>query len=106
MCRLGLVSWILLAACALSVLMLRATLHSLSRLQQEAIVPASVRRADERVLNFASSYVVPIVIALFGGIEATRLGRPLVLVALMALIYVRAGLFHLAPTLSVMGYRV
>jgi hypothetical protein len=65
-----------------------------------------VRRADERVLAFTSTYLVPLVVALFGGAGTATVVGTSAVVVLMATIYVRAGLYHLNPTLALAGYRL
>ncbi|MCV7407954.1 hypothetical protein [Mycobacterium marseillense] len=100
------VSWLVLAACLAAVLLLAMVLHSLSGLQTRSVETTSVKRADERMLAFTSSYVVPVVVALFGGPKGPVVAATWALVALLAVIYVRAGLYHLNPTLAIMGFRL
>lgn len=64
--------WALLCVCALAEVLLYLSLRSLKLIQTDSIITTSVKRADERVLAFTSSYVVPVVMALFGGSDATR----------------------------------
>ncbi|WP_127572492.1 hypothetical protein [Georgenia faecalis] len=104
--ELGRAGWAVLALCVLAELLLYLSLRSLSRVQPDPIATTSVKRADERVLAFTSSYIVPIVIALFGGSDTTKVVGTVALVVLLALIYVRAGLYHLNPTLAVFGFRL
>ncbi|MFC7959215.1 hypothetical protein [Rhodococcoides kroppenstedtii] len=99
-------SWLLLAGCALSVLLMKVVLTQLTRWQARGIEATSIRRADERVLAFTSSYIVPSVVALFGGSAPQSVGAVCALVGLLAVIYVRAGLYHLNPTLAVLGFRL
>jgi hypothetical protein len=104
--QLGWVSWLILAVCLAAVVLLVVALRSLATIQLRSIETTSVRRADERVLGFTSSYVVPVVVALFGGSGAPTVAATSALVALLAVIYVRAGLYHLNPTLAVFGFRL
>lgn len=104
--QLGVVAWVILLGCLLSVLFLRLVLRALSRLQERQIVSVEVRRADERVVSFTSSYVVPVVLAAFAPTDVPGLVATLGLLALMVVIYLRAGLYHLNPTLAVLGYRL
>ena len=104
--RLGRLGWVILAACAVSWLMLALTLKSLAGVQTEPLTSTAVKRADERVLAFASSYMVPVAIALFGGPDTNKIAGTMALVLLLALIYVRAGLYHLNPTLAACGFRL
>lgn len=100
------VGWAILGFCLLAEALLFLSLYSLSRLQTHRTTTTAVKRADERVLAFASGYVVPAVIALFGGSDATKIVGTVALVVFLALIYVRAGLYHLNPTLAVFGFRL
>lgn len=102
----GWVSWALLGVCLAAVLLLAAVLRSLSKIQPRSIETASVRRADERVLAFTASNVVPVVVALLGGAKGPAVAATWALVALLVVIYVRAGLYHLNPTLAVLGFRL
>ncbi len=102
----GWVTWLILAVCLAAVLLLFVVLRSLSGIQVRTVETTSVKRADERVLAFTSSYVVPVVVALFGGAKGPALAATCALVVLLAVIYVRAGLYHLNPTLAVLGFRL
>lgn len=104
--ELGWVGWLILAACLGAIILLELVLRNLASIQSRAVETSTVRRADERVLAFASSYLVPVVVALFGGPRVSVVIATLTLVALLALIYVRAGLYHLNPTLAVLGFRL
>ncbi|OBK92763.1 hypothetical protein A5645_22405 [Mycobacterium asiaticum] len=103
---LGWVSWLILAASLAAVLLLFVVLRSLSRVQQRSVETTVVKRADERVLAFTSSYVVPLVVALFGGAKGSAVAAAWAMVAVLAMIYVRAGLYHLNPTLALLGFRL
>lgn len=89
-----------------AIILVALVLRSLTSIQSRAVETSTVRRADERVLAFASGYLVPVVVALFGGSRVSVVIATLTLVALLALIYVRAGLYHLNPTLAVLGFRL
>lgn len=104
--ELAWIGWVVVGLCVLAELLLYLSLRSLSRIQPDPITTTSVKRADERVLAFTSSYVVPVAIALFGGSDTTKIVGTVGLVVLLALIYVRAGLYHLNPTLAVLGFRL
>lgn len=104
--QLGWVGWVILAGCVLAVVFLWLVLRSVSKLQERAVTSTSVRRADERVVAFTSSYVVPVVVAVFGAPGIPSLVATLGVLALMVVIYVRAGLYHLNPTLALVGYRL
>jgi hypothetical protein len=98
--------WAILAACGLSMLLLRLVLRQLSTVQSRTVMSRTVRRADERVLAFAQTYVVPVVIVAFGRNDLPTLIGTLGLVAFLGWIYVRAGPYHLNPTLALVGYRL
>lgn len=102
---LGWVSWAILAGCVLSLALLWLVLRSVARIQARPVESAEVRRADESVLAFTSSYVVPVVVALFSD-DTASLVATIALVLLLVIIYVRAGLYHLNPTLAVIGFRL
>jgi hypothetical protein len=104
--ELGRAAWVVLAACGAAIALLALVLRSVAGIQSRTIVTKSVRRADERVLAFTSSYVVPLVVAVFGQSETPTLVATSAVVALMAIIYVRAGLYHLNPALALAGYRL
>jgi MFS family permease len=104
--ELGLAGWGLLALCASAILLLVLVLRRLARIQERPVETKTVKRGDERVLAFTSSYLVPIVVAAFGQASAPTLAATVAVVMLMAMIYVRASLFHLNPTLALMGYRL
>lgn len=98
--------WVILGACIAAVLFLLVVLAGVAKLQERTVVSTSVRQADERVIAFTSSYLVPVVVAAFAPPELTTLVATLVLLALLVIIYVRAGLYHLNPTLAAIGFRL
>ena len=104
--ELGWAAGVLLAACALSLALLGLVLHQVQDIQNRVIESKTVRRADERVLGFTASFIVPVVVAVFGQSSATTLIATVGLVLFLALIYVRGGMFHLNPTLAILGYRL
>lgn len=102
---LGWVSWAILAGCLVSLVLLWLVLRSVARVQARPVESLEVRRADESVLGFASSYVVPVVVALFSD-DIASLAATIALVLLLVVIYIRGGLYHLNPTLAVVGFRL
>lgn len=72
--QLGIFAWIVLGVCVLAVLLLALVLGQVGRIQERSIVPKQVRRRDDKVLAFASSYIVPVAIAAFGKDDAVTLG--------------------------------
>lgn len=105
MSALGWVSWAILAGCLLSLVLLWLVLRGVAQLQPRPVESVEVRRADESVLGFTSSYIVPVVVALFSD-DIASLVATIALVLLLVFIYVRAGLYHLNPTLAVAGFRL
>lgn len=103
---LGWVGWVILVACFAALLLLGFVLRRLANVQARPLESSAIRRADERVLGFASGYVVPVVITLFGGPKVSTAVATIALVVFMAVIYVRGGLYHLNPTLAVLGFRL
>lgn len=104
--ELGVWGWLLIGASLLSMLLLVGVLRTAARIQVHSVEVTAVRRADERVLSFTASYVVPAVVVLFGGKDWLTGLATGVLLVLLALIYVRGGLYHLNPTLAIAGYRL
>jgi len=102
---LGWVSWGILAGCLLSLVLLWLVLRALARVQSRAVESVRVRSADEKTLAFASSYIVPVVLALLGH-NLAALVATIALVLLLVVIYVRGELYHLNPTLAVIGFRL
>lgn len=104
--ELGWVAWVIVAGCVAVMGLLWLVLRGLAKIQLRPLESTAVRRADERVVAFASSYIVPIVITLFGGAGTPALVATSTFVVFLAVVYVRAGLYHLNPTLAVLGYRL
>lgn len=104
--ELGLVSWAVLGLCGLAVSLLGLVLRSVKKVQGRTIETKTVRHADERVLAFTSAYVIPLVVAAFASEGAPSLAAAGGLVVLLAIIYVRAGLYHLNPMMAILGYRL
>ena len=98
---LGWWAWVIVAACVMAVLLLLAVLAARGRRQPEPLTARQVRRADERVVQFTSSYLAPIVVAVLVTAPGPALAATGLVILLLALIYVRAGLFHLNPVLAV-----
>lgn len=104
--QLGAWGWLLIGASLMSILLLAAVLRTAAQIQVHRVEVTGIRRADERVLAFASSYVVPAVVVLVGGRDGLTAVATGMLVLLLALIYVRGGLYHLNPTMAILGYRL
>jgi len=100
------ISLSVLVGCVAAVTLLALVLRSLKTVQPRSIDSVSVRRADERVLSFAASYVVPPILVFVGGSALPTVVATVALVLLLAVIYIRAGLYHLNPTLAVYGFRL
>lgn len=103
---LGWATWIVVGVCIVFVGLLAAVFLQVRRLQSHLVEVTLIRRADERVLGFASAYVVPAVIVLFGEESWVTGAATVALVLLLMVIYVRGELYHLNPTLTVIGFRL
>lgn len=103
---LGVWGWVALGACAVALLLLGLVLRGLGAVQSRPVESKTVKRADERLLPFVSSNLVPILIATYGAASPATIVATAAVVAFMATVYVRAGLYHLNPTLALLGYRV
>lgn len=95
----------LVVAVLAPVPVLLLVLRALSRLQETRLHSQQTRSRDTDVIGFVSSYVLPLAAVILAG-EGVRDAATLLLLAFVALIYVRAGLFHLNPTLTILGYRL
>lgn len=102
---LGWASWAIIAGCLVSLMLLWLVLRRVARIQPRPLESVEVRRADESVVGFTSSYIVPVVVALFSE-DIASLVATIALVLLLVIVYVRAGLYHLNPTLAVAGFRL
>lgn len=103
---LGVSGWVLIGASLAAMVLLVAVLRTAARIQAHTVQSTAVRHADDQVLSFAASYLVPAVIVLFGGGDWATAVATALLVALLAVIYVRGGLYHLNPALAVAGFRL
>jgi hypothetical protein len=103
---LGWVVWPVLAECVFSLIFLAAAISGLRRVQTRPLATTAVRAADERILGFTSSYILPIVVALLGDAGLFDAVATCALVGFIAWIYVQAGLYHLNPTLAALGFRL
>lgn len=111
--QLAWASWVILGFCAISIGSLTLVLKSATdaKMKEKSVQPepkmsVSVRHADEQTLSFTSFYVTPIVVALFAPPNSPAFWGTLGLLAIMVIIYVRTGLYHLNPTLALIGYRL
>lgn len=84
---------------------LALVLRALSRVQLTRLRTRRIRTRDQDVLGFVSAYVLPVAAALFAGDTSGDVAS-LLLLGLVALVYVRAGLYHLNPSLTLLGYRL
>lgn len=106
MSQLGWVGWVAVGISVFSLGFLVLVFRELSEIQSKDLATQEVRHADERVLAFTSSYIVPVAVAVFAPSGVYSLIAMLVVLALMLMIYVRAGLYHLNPVLAVVGFRL
>jgi len=103
---LGLWGWIFIAASMIAMLLIPAVLKTAARIQAHTVTTKAARHADERVLGFTGSYLAPAVVALFGGKDWLTTVATAALVVLLAVVYVRGGLYHLNPVLALAGFRL
>lgn len=105
--QLGVLGWVVIGGSVVSVGFLALVLRGVRRIQARTIQAKTVRSADEAVLAFTASYVIPVVVAAFAGDTVPALVGAGGVVLLLVIIYVRGGLYHLNPTLlAVFGYRL
>lgn len=106
--RLGGDGWLTVALMLVALApvgVLALVLRALGRVQVTRLRTRRIRSRDQDVLGFVSAYVLPVAAALFAGDTSGDLAS-LLLLALVALVYVRAGLYHLNPSLTLLGYRL
>jgi Mn2+/Fe2+ NRAMP family transporter len=103
---LGWIAWLLIGLSVLAVGLLLLVLKALAGGQVRTIEAKEIKREDERVLRFMASYIVPLVVAAFGGAALPTLLGTAGVVLLLALLYVRGQMYHLNPVLSLLGYRL
>lgn len=103
--ELGWIGWFFLAAGALAVVVMVASLASLTRLQERPLEAAAVRRCDDRVLAFTAGSLTPALPALLSDSPMAAAGS-VALLLLMCTVHVRAGLYHLNPLLALAGWRL
>ncbi len=96
---------VLMAVALAPIGILALVLRALWRVQATRLRTTRVRARDLDVLGFVSSYVLPVAVALFAG-ETREDVASLLLLGLLAVVYVRAGLYHLNPALTLLGYRL
>lgn len=105
--QLGVIGWLLIGGSVVAVGFLAVVLGGVRRIQARTIQTKTVRSADEAVLAFTASYVIPVAVAAFAGDTVPALVGAGGLVLLLVIVYVRGGLYHLNPTLlAVFGYRL
>lgn len=103
--QLGLWSWVLAGCGAVSVTLTGASVASLSRRQATPLESTSVRRRDTEVYALTFASLLPIAPALLidnaGSASVVSLG----LTALLVMLHLRGGLFHLNALFALVGYR-
>lgn len=106
--RAGGQAWLtagLVLVCLLPVGVLLLVLRALRYVQLTRVRTRQVKVRDQDVLGFVSAYVLPFAAVVLAGDASGDLAG-LLFLALVALVYVRAGLYHLNPTLTLLGYRL
>jgi len=86
-------------------LALRIIIINASRLQTTVVRTTATSPDDEAVLGFLASYVLPTLVALLSDTVMGKASAGLLLVFL-AVVYVRGSLYHLNPTLALLGFRL
>lgn len=100
---------VLIVTCAAPAAFIGVTLRSARKLQENLLRYERVRRTDRDVLTFMASFVLPVATAFFATGDERRpatVAATIVLLALLLVIYLRAGLYQLNPLLSVLGFRL
>lgn len=95
----------LLVAVLAPIPVLVLVLRALRQVQETRLHTRQTRSRDQDVIGFVSSYVLPLAAVILAS-EGVRDAATLLLLGFVAVIYVRAGLFHLNPTLTLLGYRL
>jgi hypothetical protein len=90
---------------ALPALLFVLVLRAARGLATKRITAQSATPRDIDLVAFVASYLAPIAIALFAS-DLPRLVGMLVLLALLVLVYLRAGLYWLNPLFAIAGYRI
>lgn len=103
---LGAWTAVIVALCLASVLFLLVVLRTTSRVQNKTLPREQVRRSDESVLAFTSAYLLPVAITVFAADNTLGLAGSSVIVLLLGVIYARGELYHLNPTLALLGFRL
>ena len=98
-------NWVLAVVLALPVLLIPLVIRTARKLGPMDFVPAKVRRRDADNLSLISSFILPISLALFAP-DPTRTPASVVVLALLIVVYWRAGLQYLNPVLLVFGYHL
>ena len=90
---------------ALPAALVGVTLSAAARLQDTRVRFSRVRRVDRDVLTFMASFILPIATAFFA-VDLEKWAATAILLLLLAVVYVRAQLFHLNPVLTMIGFRL
>lgn len=96
---------VLAVVLALPLLFIPLVLRATRRLQEERLHPVKVRRRDADNLPLLSSFVFPLTAAFFTP-DTARAAASFAVLALLMIVYARAGLQYLNPVLIVIGYRL
>lgn len=105
--QLGVMGWVMIGGSVAALAFLALVLRRVRVIQTRTIQTKTVRSADEAILAFTGSYVIPVVVAAFAEDAIPALVAASGLLLLLVIVYVRGGLYHLNPTLlAVFGYRL
>lgn len=90
---------------ALPALLFALVLRAARGLATKRITAQSSTPRDIDLVSFVGSYLAPIAIALFAS-DVPRLVGMLVLLAVLVLVYLRAGLYWLNPLFAIAGFHL
>lgn len=90
---------------ALPALLFALVLRAARGLATKRITAQTATPRDIDLVAFVASYLAPIAIALFAS-DVPRLVGMLVLLAVLVVVYLRAGLFWLNPLFAIAGFRL
>lgn len=100
----GLPTDICIALTALGVLMLALLRGQALRIQSQKLHVTATQIRDGDALAYIATYIVPF--AAMAASTVRERGAIALFVALIAVLYVRSGLFYINPLLAIVGYRL
>jgi hypothetical protein len=100
----GLPTIVCLVLTAAGVVILPILLHAARKLPQQPLAASTTQIRDGDALAYIATYIVPF--AAMAGTTPQERGAIALFVALIAVLYVRAGLFYINPLLALVGYQL